>query len=215
MGYFAYHRISSKGQKEFRGVDEINKYCKENNITLYRPIFIDKQSGKNFDRHRYIVMKEDVLREGDCLIITEVDRMGRNKNQIVDELRYFKERGVRVLILELPTTLMKIENESTLNGLILETISNMIIEIFACLAEAELEKKNIRQAEGIQAMKDRGNWDKYGRPRAIDFDKFIKVYEKVRENELQPFQAIKELEISKATYYRYRKEYEDGLKKDA
>lgn len=208
MGYFSYHRVSSKGQKEDRGVDEINRYCKEHNITLDRPIFIDKQTGKNFDRPRYIVMKEDVLRAGDNLIITEVDRLGRNKKQIVEELRYFKEKGVRVLILELPTTLMDLKGDNTLNNLILETISNMIIELYACLAEAELEKKNLRQAQGIQSMKDRGEWDRYGRPKAITPERFKEVYEKVLSGELKPFKAIEQLGISMPTYYRYKKKYE-------
>lgn len=209
MGYFSYHRVSSKNQKEDRGVDEINKYCEEHNIKLDRPIFIDKQSGKNFDRPRYIVMKEDVLRAGDNLIITEVDRLGRNKNQIVEELRYFKEKGVRVLILELPTSLMEVNGESTLNNLILETISNMIIELFACLAETELEKKNLRQAEGIQSMKDRGNWDLYGRPKSLTTERFAEVYERVLIGELRPFKAIEELGVSMPTYYRYKKRYEE------
>lgn len=212
MHYFAYHRVSSKSQKEDRGVNEINEYCRVNNITLDRPIFIDKQSGKNFDRPRYIVMKEDVLRKGDSLIITEVDRLGRNKNQIVEELRYFKDIGVRVLILELPTTLVELKGDNKLNGLILETISNMIIELYACLAEAELEKKNKRQIEGIQVMKDSGEWHKYGRPAAIEFKKFAEVYEKVLSGELKPFEAIKEMGLTKPTYYRYRKKYEENLK---
>jgi DNA invertase Pin-like site-specific DNA recombinase len=66
MGYFSYHRVSSKNQKEDRGVDEINKYCEEHNITLDRPIFIDKQSGKNFDRPRRFRKPGQVLRIRPC-----------------------------------------------------------------------------------------------------------------------------------------------------
>ena len=205
MSYFAYHRVSSKGQKEYRGIDELNRFCKERGITLENPVFVDKQTGKNFDRPRYTVLKEDVLRCGDTLIITEVDRLGRNKAGIVKELNDFKEMGVRVMILELPTTLMNIETNNTLNKLILETIQNMVIELYACLAEGELEKKTKRQAEGIQAMKDRGNWELYGRPRALkDEAKFREVYEQVEKGELKATEAAKQLGLSIASYYRYK-----------
>lgn len=110
--------------------------------------------------------------------------------------------------MELPTTLMDLKGDNTLNNLILETISNMIIELYACLAEAELEKKNLRQAQGIQSMKDRGEWDRYGRPKAITPERFKEVYEKVLSGELKPFKAIEQLGISMPTYYRYKKKYE-------
>lgn len=71
-------------------------------------IFTDQQTGKNFNRPRYQVLKEDVLRPRDELIITEVDRLGRNKQETLKEIRYFRDKGVRVKILELPTTLMDI-----------------------------------------------------------------------------------------------------------
>lgn len=208
MSYFAYDRVSTKEQKLDRGVDEIHVFCESRSIQLERDIFVDKQTGRNFDRPRYVVMKEDVLRKGDILIITEVDRLGRNKREIVKELNYFKEKGVRVMILELPTTLMDIpETSDKLYALILETIQNMIIELYACLAQAEMEKKDKRQIEGIQAMKKRGDWDKYGRPKACDWNKFVQVYERVLKNELRPVDAAKELNMSIATFYRYRDKY--------
>ena len=214
MGYFAYHRVSSTGQKLDRGIDEITRYCEEHNITLDRPIFTDKMTGKTFDRPRYTVMKEDVLRQGDFLLITEVDRLGREKCKIVEELLYYKNKGIRVLILELPTTLIEVNVESELNKLIIETIMNMIIELYACLAEGELRKKNKRQAEGLVALKLRGQWDTYGRPHAIEWNKFKLLYERVLRGEVKPFEAIKQLNVSMPTYYRYKRKYEQevGLK---
>lgn len=211
MGYYAYHRVSSKQQKAARGIDEIETFCENNNIKLDNPIYIDRQSGKNFERIRYTVLKEDVLRAGDTLMITEVDRLGRNKNQIVEELRHFKEKGVRVMILELPTTLVNFNGDSKINNLILETISSMIIELYACLSEAELDKKNKRQLEGLASMKKRGDWERYGRPRAIKDEKFVETYKRVLKGEVKPFEAIKELNVSVPTYYRYKKEYEERI----
>lgn len=204
MSYFAYHRVSSKGQKLDRGIIEIEEFCKSRNITLANPVYTDKQSGRNFDRPRYIVLKEDVLRPQDVLIITEVDRLGRNKREILKELQDFREMGVRVMILELPTTLVDIDIADPLGKLIFETIQNMIIELYACLAQAEVEKKDKRQREGIEAMKARGEWEKYGRPKACKDEDFAKVYERVVNGEMTVVAAAKELKVSVPTFYRYK-----------
>lgn len=204
MSYFAYHRVSSKGQKLDRGIIEIEEFCKSRGITLANPVYTDKQSGRNFDRPRYIVLKEDVLRVGDVLIITEVDRLGRNKKEILRELQDFREMGVRVMILELPTTLVDIDIADPLGKLIFETIQNMVIELYACLAQAEVEKKDKRQREGIDAMKARGDWDKYGRPKACKDEDFAKVYERVVNGEMTVVAAAKELKVSVPTFYRYK-----------
>lgn len=211
MAFFAYHRVSTQQQKLDRGIDEIERFCKEREIVLSSPIFTDKQTGKNFDRPRYTVLKEDVLRSGDTLIISEIDRLGRNKQQIVKELNDFKNKGVRVMILELPTTLMDIDIADPLGKLIFETIQNMVIELYACLAQAEVEKKETRQRQGIEAMKARGDWDRYGRPKACDWSEFERVYEKVKEGELKNVDAAKMLNISIPTFYRYRDQYREKL----
>lgn len=205
MSYFAYHRVSSKGQKLDRGIIEIEEFCKSRGITLANPVYTDKQSGRNFDRPRYIVLKEDVLRENqDVLILSELDRLGRNKREILKELQYFRDKGIRVMILELPTTLVDIDIADPLGKLIFETIQNMIIELYACLAQAEVEKKDKRQREGIEAMKARGDWEKYGRPKACKDEDFAKVYEKVVNGEMTVVAAAKELKISVPTFYRYK-----------
>lgn len=206
--YFAYHRVSTSSQHLDRGLDEIAKFCADHEIMLKNPVFTDKQTGKTFDRPRYTVLKEDVLREGDTLIITEVDRLGRNKAEILKELRYFKDKGVRVMILELPTTLIEVDTDSPFYSLILDTIQNMLIELFACFAEAELEKKNKRQAEGIQAMKARGEWDSYGRPHVCsDMGKFAEVYGRVERKEIKAVEAAKELGMSVPSFYRYKTKF--------
>lgn len=205
MSYFAYHRVSSKGQKLDRGIIEIEEFCKTRGITLANPVYTDKQSGRNFDRPRYTVLKEDVLRENqDILILTELDRLGRNKREILKELEFYREKGIRVMILELPTTLVDIDIADPLGKLIFETIQNMIIELYACLAQAEVEKKDKRQREGIEAMKARGEWDRYGRPKACKDEDFLKVYERVVNGEMTVVAAAKELKVSVPTFYRYK-----------
>ena len=75
---YGYHRTSTTDQHLDRGIKEIETFCQNNNIALER-IYTDQQTGKNFNRPRYQVLKEDILRSGDTLIVTELDRLGRNK----------------------------------------------------------------------------------------------------------------------------------------
>lgn len=207
MSYFAYHRVSTKQQKLDRGIDAIEQFCKERGIVLKNPIYTDKQTGKNFDRPRYIVLKEDVLRSNDCLLIQSIDRLGRNRAQILRELEDLKAMNVRVMILELPTTLIDIDIADPLGKLVFETIQNMTIDLYACLAQAEVEKMTSRQREGIEAMKARGEWDRYGRPKACEWDKFVAMYQRVERGEIRPSVAAKELGMSVPTFYRYKDKY--------
>ena len=156
MKRYGYHRTSTREQHLDRGVAEINAYCSANNLELEK-IFTDQQTGKNFNRPRYTIMKEDVLRAEDELIITEVDRLGRNKQETLKELQYYRDNGIRVKILELPTTLMDLSAmDNAMARMIVETINNMLIELDATMAQAEIEKKEKRQKEGIQAKKELG-----------------------------------------------------------
>ena len=167
-------------------------------------IFTDQKTGKNFNRPRYQVLKEDVLRPGDELIVTEIDRLGRNKQEILKELQYFRDMGVRVKVLELPTTLMDLSGmDNNMARMILETINNMLIELYATMAQAEIEKKEKRQREGIETKKLRGEWDDYGRPAVMSLDKFAIEYKRVQDGELRPFELMHILGMSKSTFYRY------------
>jgi len=206
--YYGYHRTSTTEQHLDRGINEITKYCKENNIAL-KKIYTDQQTGKNFNRPRYQVMKEDVLRSGDVLIVTELDRLGRNKKDTMKEIQYYKDNNIRLMVLELPTTLMdfsKMGNEMA--SMMLECINNMMLELYASMAQAEIEKKEKRQAEGIAEKKKRGEWDDYGRPRAMDFERFSVEYQSVLDGTIKPFALIEKLGLSKPTYYRYKKQFE-------
>lgn len=141
MAYYGYHRISTKEQHLDRGIIEIKRFCENQKIKL-ESIFTDKITGKNFDRPRYTVLVEDVLRVGDTLIITELDRLGRNKQEILKQLRFLEEKGARVMVLELPTTLFDLSQmENNLAKMMIETINNMMIELYASMAQAEMEKK--------------------------------------------------------------------------
>lgn len=209
MKFYGYHRTSTAEQHLDRGINAIEEYCRQNNISLEK-IYTDQQTGKNFDRPRYKVMKEDCLRDGDTLIISEIDRLGRNKNDTLKELRYFKDNGIRVMILEIPTTLIDYgKMENLLPTMIMETVNNMLIEMYSVFAQAEIEKKEKRQREGIESKKARGEWADYGRPRAIDFQTFKTEYQKVIDGEIKPFDCMKILGMTKPTFYRYKKQFEE------
>lgn len=212
MKRYGYHRTSTAEQHLDRGIDEITKYCTDNNLPLEK-IFTDQQTGKNFNRPRYQVMKEDVLRPGDELIITEVDRLGRNKQDTLNELRYYSEKGIRVKILELPTTLIDFSAmDDGMAKMLMETVNNMMIELYAAMAQSEIEKKEKRQREGIAAKKARGEWDDYGRPRLITKEQFAEEYKKVQTGEMRPVDMMRKLKLSKTTYYRYVQESINELK---
>ena len=205
MKRYGYHRTSTKEQYLDRGIIEIQNYCISNNLELEK-IFTDQQTGKNFNRPRYQVLKEDVLRSGDELIITEVDRLERNKQETLKELQYYRDNNIRVKILELPTTLMDISKlDNAMARMRMETINNMLIELYAAIAQAEIEKKEKRQREGIDAKKARGDWDNYGRPHVMSMEDFSREYQKVLSGELRPFELMMLLKMSKTTFYRYVK----------
>lgn len=207
MAYYGYHRVSTKNQHEDRGVAEIEAFCKQKNITLSSDIFCDKQTGKNFNRPEYQFIRGRI-QKGDTLIITEMDRLGRNKAEILRELQFFRDCGVFVIILEIPTTQQDYSHlESSMAKMMMETINNMLIEMYAVFAQLEIEKKEKRQREGIASKKDRGEWDDYGRPAAIDYKQFAAAYARVKRGEIGPTDLRRELGLSHSTFYRYRAQY--------
>lgn len=207
--YYGYHRTSTEEQHLDRGIAEIQSYCQDNGIVL-KELFTDQHTGKNFDRPEYKVLKR-IIDDGDTLIVTEVDRLGRNKADTMKELKWFQEHGIRLLILEIPTTLMDISKmDNELAQLMLSTINNMMVELYVSMAEAEMHKKEKRQHEGLEELRKSGNWDKMGRPRKMSQVAFNMQYERVVNGEISPFKLMKELGLNKSTYYNYKKAYDSS-----
>ena len=188
-----------------RGISEIKEYCNTNGIHLEK-VYTDQLTGKNFDRPRYTVLRDDILRNGDCLIITELDRLGRNKQDTLKELRHLSEKNVRVMILEIPTTLQDLTKlDNSMAQMIMETINNMLIELYATMAQAEIEKKEKRQREGIQAKKVRGEWDEYGRPHIEKPSNWDDIIVRWKSGEITAVQAIELTGVKKTTFYKLAK----------
>lgn len=114
-------------------------------------------------------------------------------------------KGSGILYLDTLIDLSQMDN--ALARLMIETINNVLIEIYASLAQAEMEKKEKRQREGMEAKKLRGEWDEVGRPRAIEPEKFNQEFLRVIEKEVTPTQLQRELGLTASTFYRYRKDF--------
>lgn len=210
MKVVAYHRVSSEQQHLDRGIKTINDFCKKEGIKLYKnKVYTDKCSGKEFDnRLTYQIIKNEVLEPGDILLISELDRLGRTKEATLKELRYFKQNNIRLMVIELPTTCIDMNAyDNSLCSLMLDTINNILIEIYASLSEAEMIKRATRQRQGIDAMKAKGEeeWSRYGRPRVLDQAKFEERYKEVLAGNIKPTLLMRELKLHKSTYYRYKK----------
>lgn len=206
MATYGYHRTSTSEQHLDRGINEIETFCNSSGMQLER-IYTDQQTGKNFNRPRYQVLKEDILRSGDTLIITELDRLGRNKRETLKELQYLKDKGVRVMILEIPTTLQDLSAmDNSMAQMIMETINNMLIELYATMAQAEIEKKEKRQREGIDAKKARGEWDEYGRPKAEKPENWDEVIKRWENGEITAVRAMELTGLKKTTFYKLLKQ---------
>ena len=215
MAIYGYHRTSTTEQHLDRGITAIQDYCNKNDLNLI-DIFTDQQTGKNFNRPDYQFMKKRLC-QGDVLIISEIDRLGRNKEDTLKELRFYKDEGIRVMILEIPTTLLDtsvLNSKDNMANMMMETINNMLIEMYAVFAQAETEKRSKRQAEGIEAMKQRGEFHKYGRPAKMTSNDFAKEYAKVLSGEEKPFECMYRLGLTKPTFYRYKRQYEKQQAKE-
>lgn len=202
---FGYIRVSTKEQNEERQIEELLKYKIDR-----KNIFIDKETGKTFQRENYILLKNK-LRYGDEIFFHELDRVGRTKKEMKDELQKMTEQGVIVRILDVPTTLMDFSVFGELQKSIMEMVNTILIEVLSTQAETELIKIKKRQAEGIAIAKKQG---KYIGRKAKELPKnFPKLYERWKNKELSATEFCKILEYkSRSTLYLKIKQYENTLK---
>ena len=186
---FGYARVSSKEQNEKRQLEAF----KEFNIDE-RDIYIDKQSGKDFNRNQYNILK-NVLRENDVLVIKSIDRLGRNYNMIIDEWKDItKNIKADIVVIDMP--LLDTRKNKDLLGTF---ISHLILQILSYVAEQERTFIKQRQKEGIASAKLNGV--KFGRPKIEKPDNFDFVVSKWKNKEIKTKEALELLDLKSNTFY--------------
>ncbi len=193
---YGYCRVSSRHQHLERqilalkeaGVDE-------------RFIFADKQSGKDFNREQYQILK-NALRNGDTLYVKSLDRFGRNYSQIIEEYSSIVNLGVNLVILDMPLLDTR-QNDDLMKRF----VNNLVLQILSFVAENERKYIKDRQAEGISIAKAKGV--KFGRPRINYPENWNSVIKRWENKEITGVQAQRELGLKHNTFYNlYRKQKE-------
>ena len=192
---YGYVRVSSTDQNEERQLVALW----EKGIPASR-IFIDKQSGKDFNRPQYkkLVRK---LKAGDLLYVMSIDRLGRNYEEIQTQWRILtKEKGIDIVVLDMP--LLDTRQGKDLMGTF---ISDLVLQILSFVAQNERENIRKRQAQGIAAAKAQGV--KFGRPEKEIPANFEKIVQEWEQKRLPLTEAVKQCNMSEATFYRKLREY--------
>ena len=162
-----------------------------------RDIITDKESGKNLDRAGYQALKTTMLRTGDTLVVKSLDRLSRNKGDIKAELQYFKEHGIRVKIIDLPTTMTDFP---TGQEWVLEMINNILIEVLGTIAEQERATIKQRQREGIESARSKGKH--LGRPTLKRPENWKEVYAVWKNGNITAKEAMRQAGLKRSSFYR-------------
>ena len=192
---FAYCRVSSTDQNEDRQV----KAMLDLGINE-RDIFVDKCSGKDFDRPQYQAIKLQ-LREGDILVIKSIDRLGRNYKQICEEWREIvKDIKADIKVLDMP-----ILDITRTDGLIGEVISDIVLQLLSYVAEQERAFIKQRQAEGIKIAKEKGK--RFGKPPIQYPDNWSEVYTVWKSGSITAREAMRRTNLKPTSFYKLAKNY--------
>lgn len=206
-----YARVSTKEQNLDRQIKALSLYVDEDMIV------VDRASGKDLDRPGFQSLKYGIgkLQKGDVLYIKSIDRLSRSKEDAKRELQYFRENGIVVRIIDMPTTMMEYPEEQAWIG---DMITNVLIEVLASIAQAERETIKKRQHEGLQAMPVDGRTGKryskktgnpIGRPEIFYPNGWEEEYKKWREGAITAVEARKKLGLRKSTFYKLVSKYEE------
>lgn len=193
---YAYVRVSSITQNINRQMEEMAKLG-----LPQKNIYIDKQSGKDFDRPKYQKLKKR-LKKGDLLIIKSIDRLGRNYEMIIEEWSDLTKRiECDILVIDMPLLDTRCEGKN----LVGKFISDIVLQILSFVAENERENIRKRQAEGIKIAKEKGVH--LGRPKYILPDNFESVINSYLSGNISYHIAMKNLNMSRGTFFKYSKIY--------
>ena len=188
---YGYARVSTINQHLDRQIDELHKVG-----LLDSQIYVDKESGKDFNRTNYKKLLKKV-KSGDVLYIKSIDRLGRNYNMILDEWRILtKEKDIDIVVIDMPLLDTRIKGKN----LVGKFIADVVLQVLSFVAENERETMRQRQEEGIKMAKLRGV--RFGRPPTPtpdDFDNIVKLY---KEKKITVVNAIEMSGLTRGTFYR-------------
>ena len=188
---YGYARVSTKEQNEQRQIIALEEF----GLNL-RQIFIDKQSGKDFERANYQRLTRR-LKEGDTLVVKSIDRLGRNYNEILEQWRIItKEKGAAIVVLDMP--LLDTRKNRDLTGTL---IADIVLQLLSYVAQTEREFIRQRQAEGIAAAKSRGV--QFGRRRIDRPERYPEIKKAWEAGELTAGQAADALGVSRTTFFKW------------
>ena len=192
---YAYIRVSTKQQKIDRQYEEIKAFGVDDKY-----IYIDKKSGKDFDRTNYQKLIRKIKKD-DLLIVKSIDRLGRNYHMILDEWSYItKTKEADIKVLDMPLLDTRIEGKN----LVGKFISDIVLQVLSFVAENERNNIRERQAEGIRIAKEKGV--RFGRPRAITPSNSNEILDKYINHEITNTEAAKLIGVSRGTFFRLVKE---------
>ena len=192
---FGYVRVSSKDQNEARQISALLDFG-----ISERDIYIDKQSGKDFNRTQYQVLLNNI-RTGDLVVFLSLDRMGRNYTEIQGQWKYITTTlGADIKILDMP--LLDTREEG--NNLDRRFMCDLILQILAYVAEKERANIRSRQAQGIASAK--ANNVKFGRPEIVRPDNWDEIYGLWISGQITATSAMKQLGLKRSTFYKLAKE---------
>lgn len=197
---YGYVRVSSTTQNISRQMEEMF-----NCGLSKKDIYIDKQSGKDFERDSYKKLKQK-LKKGDLLIIKSIDRLGRNYDMIINEWQDItKVIEADIYVIDFPLLDTRIESKN----LVGKFISDIVLQVLSFVAQNERENIRKRQAEGIRLAKLRGVH--MGRPKYKLPSNFVKMIEKYYKHEITNKEAAKRLNMNRGTFLKYAKEYKEKI----
>jgi len=187
---FGYARVSSTDQNEGRQTEALTSAGIEE-----RFIFLDKTSGRDFNRPQYQLLLK-ALREGDTVVIKSIDRLGRNYSEITEQWRVItKEIKAHIKVLDLPLLDTTVNNKD-LTGMF---IADIVLQILSYVAETERANIKQRQSEGIKLAKESGKH--LGRPRAEFPPGFDETYASWKRGEITAVKAMGLLKLKRSTFY--------------
>lgn len=198
---YGYVRVSTSEQREDRQVEALKKYgIDESNI------FVDKISGKDFNRPEYKFLKELMKRTtNNILVIKSIDRLGRNYREILHEWQELThELNIDIVVLDMPLL-----DTTKFKDLLGTFISDLILQILSFVAEQERTNTRVRQAEGIAIAKAKGT--KFGRPRIELPKNFEEEYIKWKEGTQTAKATMEKLGLKRGKFYMFVKEYENRI----